>query len=483
MNRIETDVAVIGAGTAGLAAYRAAKAAGKRAVVIESTVYGTTCARVGCMPSKLLIAPAEAAHTFEKLPRFGMSVDAPLVVDGKAIMTRVRAERDRFVGFVLKGVEDIPAVDKIFGRATFVDDHTLTISDGSTVVARSVVIATGSTPSFPPVWKALGDRLITNDHVFELPTLPESVAVFGPGVIGLELGQALHRLGVRVKVFGRGGGVGPLSDPAVLDEARKVLGEEFYLDTDAHANVRRDGDHVVVEFKALDGTDQVERFDYLLAATGRTPNVHGIGLEHTSLACNAHGIPSFDRDSLQCGSSSIFIAGDVNNDVPVLHEAADEGRIAGDNAARFPAVGKGLRRAPLGIMFTDPQIAIVGNGYRAAKAFAHVIGEVSFVDQGRSRVMLRNQGLLHIYAEIGTGRFLGSEMLGPDAEHIAHLLSWALQMKLTIAQMLEMPFYHPVVQEGLRTALRDTQVKLDAAAAAALDAEDDSANASMRKAA
>ncbi len=91
-------------------------------------------------------------------------------------------------------------------------------------------------------------------------------------------------------------------------------------------------------------------------------------------------------------------------------------------------------------------------------------GEVSFEDQGRARVMMRNKGLLHIYAEIGTGRFLGAEMIGPDAEHIAHLLSWALQMNCTIAQMLEMPFYHPVVQEGLRTALRDTQAKLDEAA-------------------
>jgi dihydrolipoamide dehydrogenase len=463
MNRIETDVAVIGAGTAGLAAYRAARAAGKRAILIESTVYGTTCARVGCMPSKLLIAPAEAAHTMAKLPAFGISFDGPLTIDGKAIMERVRSERDRFVGFVVRGVDEIAEGDKIFGRAAFVDDHTLSIERGPTVAAKAVVIATGSTPTYPPIWKSLGDRLITNDEIFELPDLPKSVAVFGPGVIGLELGQALHRLGVRIKVFGRGGGVGPLGDPAVLAEAQKVLGAEFYLDTNAHANVHRDGDEVVVEFKALDGTDRVERFDYLLAATGRGANVHGIGLEHTSLERNAHGVPLFDRETLQCGTSSIFIAGDVNNDVPVLHEAADEGRIAGDNAARFPSVKPGLRRAAIGIMFTDPQIAIVGHGYRAAQAFDHVIGEVSFVDQGRSRVMLRNQGLLRIYAEVGSGHFLGAEMLGPDAEHIAHLLSWALQMRLTIGQMLEMPFYHPVVEEGLRTALRDTQAKLDAA--------------------
>ena len=79
----------------------------------------------------------------------------------------------------------------------------------------------------------------------------------------------------------------------------------------------------------------------------------------------------------------------------------------------------------------------------------------SFEDQGRSRVMLRNHGLLRVYADPETGRFLGAEMVGPDAEHIGHLLAWALQAGMTVTQMLEMPFYHPVVEEGLRTALRD----------------------------
>ena len=464
MDRIETDVAVIGAGTAGLAAHRAAKAAGKSAVIIESGPYGTTCARVGCMPSKLMIAPAEAAHALDRLAGFGLSVGGELKVDGRAVMKRVQSERDRFVGFVTRGVDDIPAADRLRGHAMFTDPHTLSIDTGQTVRAKAIVIATGSTPNFPPVWKALGDRLLTNEQVFELEDLPESVAVFGPGVIGLELGQALHRLGVRIKVFGRGGGIGPVGDPAVLAEARAIIGGELYLDTNAHADVQREGDEVVVAFKDLDGVHRVERFEYLLAATGRTPNVHRIGLENAGVVCSAHGIPDFDRDTMQCGQSSIFIAGDVNNDVPVLHEAADEGRIAGENAARFPNVKPELRRAPLAIMFTDPQIAMVGNGYRAAQKVPHVTGEVSFVDQGRARVMLRNQGLLHIYAEIGSGRFLGAEMIGPDAEHIAHLLSWALQMNCTIAQMLEMPFYHPVVEEGLRTALRDTQARLDVAA-------------------
>jgi dihydrolipoyl dehydrogenase len=461
MRTVRTDVAVIGAGTAGLAAYRAAKAAGRSSILIEGGVYGTTCARVGCMPSKLLIAPAEAAHAVERFAGFGLRGDVS--IDGRAVMARVRRERDRFVGFVTQGVDALPAADKLHGYARFVDDTTLAVGD-LRVEARATVIATGSSPAYPPAWEALGDRLVTNETVFEWTDLPASVAVFGPGVIGLELGQALHRLGVRIKVFGRGGGVGPLADPELIAEARRVFDGEFYLDTDAHADVSREGGAVVVRYRAVDGETRVERFDYLLAATGRSPNLRQLAVEHTSVTRDARGVPVFDPETMQCGNAPIFIAGDATSDLPLLHEAADEGRIAGDNAARFPAVHAGMRRAPLAIVFTDPQIAIVGHGWRAARDVAHVAGTVSFDDQGRARVMQRNRGLLRVYAEAGTGLLLGAEMLGPDAEHLGHLLAWARQLNLTIADMLKLPFYHPVVEEGLRTALRDAYAKLDAAA-------------------
>jgi dihydrolipoamide dehydrogenase len=461
----DTDVAIIGAGTAGLAAYRTVKAAGQRALLIESGPYGTTCARVGCMPSKLLIAAAEAAHSFSRLPAFGLQPAGPIAVDGKAVMDRVKGERDRFAGFVIEDVEAFPAADKIRGHARFIDDHTLQVGDALTIRAPRVVIAAGSSPAHPAVWDALGDRMIVNDDVFQWAALPQRVAVFGPGVIGLEIGQALHRLGVRVKVFGRGGGIGPLSDPALLDSARRIFGAEFYLDTNAHAEVARHGDLIEVAYRALDGSSATESFDYLLAATGRRPNLSGLGLERTSLPLDAQGVPLFNRRTLQCGRSSIFIAGDVNNELALLHEAADEGRIAGENAAHYPDVRPGLRRAGLAVVFTDPQIAIVGGGWRDAQPVPHVAGEVSFHSQGRSRVMLRNKGLLHVYVAIEDGAFLGAEMLGPDAEHIGHLLAWALQMKLTVQQMLDMPFYHPVIEEGVRTALRDARAKLAAAQA------------------
>jgi dihydrolipoamide dehydrogenase len=214
------------------------------------------------------------------------------------------------------------------------------------------------------------------------------------------------------------------------------------------------GDEVEIDYIGPDGRPRTERFDYVLAATGRKPNVEHLALENAGVALDAKGVPVFDPYTLQSGGSSVFIAGDVSNYLPLLHEAADEGRIAGENAARFPNVAAGLRRTPLGIVFTDPQIAIVGPGFAHLKTHALATGEVSFEDQGRARVMLRNRGHLRVYGDPETGRFLGAEMVGPDAEHIGHLLAWALQSGMTVERMLEMPFYHPVVEEGLRTALR-----------------------------
>jgi dihydrolipoamide dehydrogenase len=124
----------------------------------------------------------------------------------------------------------------------------------------------------------------------------------------------------------------------------------------------------------------------------------------------------------------------------------------------------GHRTSPITVVFTDPQIALVGKSYSELKEtsdMCFVTGRVSFENQGRSRVMLKNKGVLHIYAEYGSGLFLGAEMFGPRAEHIAHLLAWVHQNNMCVPEILEMPYYHPTIEEGLRTALRDANRKLN----------------------
>jgi dihydrolipoamide dehydrogenase len=463
MKKLAVDVAVIGAGTAGLTAYRAASSHGARTVLIEGGPYGTTCARVGCMPSKLLIAASEAAHMLRAASVFGVHAGEARI-DGRAVMERVRRERDRFVGFVLEGVERIPAADKLRGHARFTGPHCLRVDDHTEIDAARIVIATGSTPTRLPQLAAAGARIETSDDVFYWDDLPASVAVLGSGVIGLELGQALSRLGVRVSIFARGGTVAQLTDPEVLRVAAQTLSGELDLRFQCTVvGAVQDGAEVALTMRNAAGKEGTERFECVLVAAGRTPNVASIGLEHSGLELGPKGIPRFDSRTMQCGASHIFIAGDANNERPLLPEAADHGKIAGDNAGRYPDVRPGLRRVPLGIAFTEPNIATLGAGCRTLSApgspkFA--VGQVSFDNQGRSRVMAQNQGMLRVYGEYGTGRFLGAEMIAPRGEHLAHMLAWACQARMTVEQMLEMPFYHPVIEEGVRTALRDLAASL-----------------------
>lgn len=467
MKKIQADIVVIGSGTAGMGAFRNARLHSDNVYLIENNVFGTTCARVGCMPSKLLIAAAEARHHALHTDPFGVHLDKDsIVVNGEEVMRRVKSERDRFVGFVVTDVEEWPADKRIMGSAKFIDEHTVQIDDHIQIAAKSFVIATGSRPVILPQWQSLGDRLIINDDVFSWDTLPKRVAVFGPGVIGLELGQALHRLGVKVEIFGLGGIIGGISDPVVSDEAKAVFGEELKLHLDAKTEVKLDADGNVEVHWEQDGEKGVFVAEYMLAAVGRRPNVDNIGLENINIDKDARGVPVADPLTMQTSIPHIFIAGDASNQLPLLHEAADQGKIAGDNAGRYPNIGSGLRRSTIGVVFTSPQIGFVGLKYAQVaaqyQADEFVIGEVSFKNQGRSRVMLVNKGHMRLYAEKATGRFIGAEIVGPAAEHLAHLLAWAHQMKMTVPQMLDMPFYHPVIEEGLRTALRDADAKLKA---------------------
>jgi len=464
METRHVDIAIIGAGSAGMGAYREARKLTDSIALIEGGEYGTTCARVGCMPSKLLIAAAESAHAAQKAEVFGVNV-SKVEIDGKAVMERVKSERDRFVGFVVEDINDFDEAHHVRGYVSFKDAHTLMIDRHTQIIAKRIVIAVGSRPYIPEALYGAGESLLINDDIFELEDLPYSVAVMGTGVIGLELGQALSRLGVKVSMFARSDSIGGIADPAIKAYAARTFSKEFEL----HMNTRvlaanRVGKGAQIEYQSADGETHRQVVEYVLAATGRVSNLDRLNIEQAGLQFDATGVPDYNRQTMQSKVPHIFIAGDANNELPLLHEASDEGRIAGRNAGLFPAVEDGLRRAHLGVVFSDPQIASIGKRAHELEENSFVVGEVSFESQGRSRVMAKNKGILKVYAELDSGRLLGAEMFGPAAEHIGHLLSWAIQQQLSVARILEMPFYHPVIEEGLRTALRDVAQKLQQSA-------------------
>lgn len=453
------DVAIVGAGTAGLAALSVVRRQTDNFVIVNDGPYGTTCARVGCMPSKALIEVATHFHHRRAFADMGIRGAEHLAADVPAVLARVRRIRDDLVQGVLALTEGL-GERNVAGRARFVGPQALEVN-GTRIEAERIIIATGSRPVVPASWRALGDRVITTDALFEQPDLPRRLAVIGLGAIGAEMAQALARLGLEVSGFDALERVGGLTDPAVSESAVAALRGELAVHLGAPAELAAEGAGVRV---TVAGASVVA--DKALVALGRRPNLDELGLENLGVALE-RGMPPFDQRTMQIADLPVYIAGDADARAPILHEAADDGWIAGTNALRN-APERFERRARLGVVFTDPNIAVVGRPFAELEQGEAVIGEVNLEGQGRLRMSNNDRGVIRVYAERSSGRLIGAELCAPHGEHIAHLLALAVQQRLTLAELLRMPFYHPTLEEALRAALRSAAKQIPGARGADL---------------
>ncbi|MDZ4678446.1 MAG: dihydrolipoyl dehydrogenase [Oligoflexia bacterium] len=445
MSKKVFDVAVIGAGTAGLSTVSEIQRHTDNFVLINKGEYGTTCARVGCMPSKVLIQVANDFYSRKIFAKEGIKGSQYLEAKSDLVMKYVRSLRDRFVKSVINDVRKIG--DKnLQGSARFLDPTILQVGP-HIIKARKVIIATGTTPVIPSDWLNLKNLILTTDQLFEEKILPSSMVTVGLGPIGLEMGQALHRLGVKMTGVGQSKFIGNLSDPVVNGYAIKLLGLEFELNLGHEAVVKEKNKKLTIT--AGKKTYKVEK---VLASLGRKPNLSGLGLKEIGIKFDKNEIPVFNINTLQVGKFPIFIVGDVKHYRSVLHEAADDGRIAGFNSMqKKPQAFE--RRIPLNITFCDPNIATVGKTFESLTHEKFITGE-SIFDSGRS-IILGSTGILRIYGKPKTGLLLGAEMIAPAGEHLAHLIACMIHQKMTVFDALKLPIYHPTLEEGLRHALRD----------------------------
>lgn len=449
----EVDVAIIGAGSAGLFALSQVRKKTDSYVLIDGGELGTTCARVGCMPSKVLIQVAEDFHRRKIFEREGIEGAEALRVDIPEAMEHVQDLRDTFVDRTLGTTDNLDDAHLLEGYAKFISEDMLEVN-GEEIRAKKIIIATGSSPIIPAAWQSCAENILNTDEVFELEDLPASMAVVGLGSIGLEIGQAVSRLGVDVTGIDQQETVAKLADSVVSDLAVDTMRKEFPLWLGAVANLEMHEDGIKVS--SGDKSVVVEK---VLASLGRRPNLDKLGLENLSIELDDRGIPVYNPNTMQLGDSSIFIAGDVNADRALLHEAGHEGRVAGYNAVHEVTAFK--RKTFLGITFCDPNVATVGAQLDELNTADIAIGEIQFGPVGRALIMGKNRGVLRVYANKADGRLLGAAMACVKAENLAHLLAWSIQQGLSVQDLLKMPFYHPVIEEALQAALYNALGQLD----------------------
>ncbi len=450
----EVDVAILGAGSAGLFALSQVKRETDNYVLINGGELGTTCARVGCMPSKVLIQVAEDFHRKSIFEREGIDGAEELSIDIPAAMEHVQDLRDVFVDRTLGVTDELDETHLIDGYAKFIANDTVEVN-GEQIKAKSIIIATGSTPVIPSAWQDFADDVVTTDEFFELEDLPVSMAVIGLGSIGLEIGQSLHRMGVKVVGVDQLETVAKLEDEEVNRLAVAVIGKEFPLWLGQAAILEKIDNGIQVTA----GENQ-QVVDKVLASLGRKPNLDNLNLQATDIKLDANGIPLYDPLTMQIGDLPIYIAGDVNADRPLLHEAGHEGRVAGYNAVHQP-VEKFKRKVALGITFCEPNIATAGAQLSELNEEDIAIGEIQFSPVGRALIMGKNRGLLRLYVRKSDGLLLGACMCCVKAENLAHLISWSIQSGMSVFDMLKMPFYHPVIEEALQAALYNVLAQLD----------------------
>jgi dihydrolipoamide dehydrogenase len=457
------DLIIIGAGTAGISAYNEAIKYTQNILIINDGSWDTTCARVGCMPSKLLISSANRMHDIQTAEELALKHNA--VIHTSDVMQRVHVLRERFIRATLKGVDQWDSSHKISGKAKFIDPQTIEVN-GQSYRAKSFIVAVGSRPNIDETLKQqLKEKYITSNEIFEFSQLPKSLAVIGSGIIAIELAQAMQRLGVQTTMFARSQKVGALTSPILQKLAQEQLSKELNIKFKTLPDeIEIQADEIIkINFTENDQTKSIE-VEYVLGATGRQSNIDRLGLDQlNSTFKDIKNLP-IDKETKQLANLPIFIVGDAAPDAPIQHEAAHAGKQAVYNCLNYPDVKPIPALIPLAIVFCHPEMAIVGKSFKQLEDqhIEFIRGFVSYENQGRALVLAENSGGIEVYIAKKSGKLLGAELFCSQAEHLAHLLAWMIDADQDIYQILKKPFYHPTLEEGLRTAFKHARRQLDA---------------------
>ena len=440
------DVLVLGGGSAGTAAARAATLAGARTAMINDGEPGGLCILRGCMPTKAMLASAHALHETRRLGPFGIRLDGAAAADFPAVMDRKDALVARFLRAKLASIER-GGYEVIDGRGRFAPGGGVEVN-GRVLRARGYVLATGSEPARLPIPGFDCVPVWSSDDVMELRRRPESLLVQGAGPIGLELAQFFARMGTRVLLVNRS----PLlsrHDPDSGRELHAALADEENLELAVPGAIEvltPDGDGLRAQVRHAGDTRTV-RADALLVATGRLAALDGLGLEHLGLERHR---PALAVDAtMATAHPDVWVAGDATHEHQILHRANEEGAVAGHNAA----VGRGERsvddRLLMSVVFTDPPFARVGLSEQDAADAGRdaVVGAARFPETGRAITMETRHGLWKLVVDRESGEILGSTVLGPRADDLVHTVSAMMYYRGRVEDILRMPWYHPTLSE------------------------------------
>jgi len=439
------EVAVIGGGSAGFAAARAAAGAGLRTALLEGAAeVGGLCILHGCMPTKRLLYAAEVLEHARRASQWGLRIPearfdfAQVMARKDALIQEFAADRRR--GLSEGGFQFIPA------RARFVDAHTLALDSGARLTAGAFIIATGSTVAPCPVPSLEQLGYLTSDAALALARLPESLTVLGGGPLGSEFAQFFARFEVKVTLVQRDerllnhfdGDAGAVLEEVFRQEGIAVFTGARLIEAQRQGNLKE----VLIEQRGRQTRIAAEE---ILFALGRVPNLGSLGLESAGVKTEAGRILA-DR-YLETSVPHIYAAGDCVGPRDMVHRAIQQAEVAAHNIAH-PHQRRAMdERLLVQVVFTEPQVATVGLTEQAAQreSIPYLTASAPFTDSGKAIVMEATAGFVKLLAEPSRGEILGACCVGPQGGELIHEIVAAMQGRLTVRELAGLPHYHPTL--------------------------------------
>lgn len=461
------DVISIGAGSGGCASAIRSADLGKKVALVEyrrKGGTGGTCINRGCIPTKVLVKSAQVLSDIENSVLYGIEVDG-INIDMEAIQKKknsiVRSLAFGLDNFLIKSRK----IDRLWGRARFVDQHTLVVDDGSVeqqITAANIVVATGSEPAMIPSFNIDRQNILTSDEALDLTRIPESMLIVGAGALGLEFAHVFSTFGCKVTVAEMMPHVVPaLNDTSITGLVEKHL---KHSGIDVRTGTRIADIKVIENNKVLcsfENGDYVEA-EKALVAIGRSLNTKDLCLMDIGVETSAKGLIMVD-EQMRTSVKHIYAVGDIVQGPQLSHKAQKEGLIAAEAIAGLDS--KMNYDAIPWVIFMQPEIAAVGitSGDAAELGIEIIRGQMRFMANEKATTMQKTNGLIKIVARKDNRQVIGGQIFGVDASILIQEIALAVDQKLTIDKLADSVHAHPtlseIVMETAKNALGKSFVK------------------------
>jgi len=447
--RYDYDLVVIGGGAAGLVAATGSASLGAKTALIEKNKLGGDCTWYGCVPSKALLKSSQALSTVKRIGEFGIAVSGNPQYDARGVMSHVRNIVKDISTHHPPEVFEKRGIKVLFGNPSFIDSNNIKLND-SNISAKRFIICPGSHPLVPPIDGLKDIDYLTNETIFDLEVLPKSIAVLGGGPIGIEMSQALSRLGVRVSII-------EMLDRLLFredEETAKVLsdvltkgGVEVYTGQKA-VKFSKEGESVAITLEDKNGKSSVVKAEKTLIAIGRAANVQGLDLEKAGVKYSNKGIEA-DK-TLRTSTKNIYAAGDVIGPYQFSHMAEYQAIIAVGNAL-FPFKIKADYNTVPWCTFTEPEVAHLGLTESEARAHYKNIKvyRSRYSENDRAVTDLETEGFAKVICD-KKGRIIGAHIAGPRAGELLHEYVLAKSAKLNIGKLSSAIHIYPTLSQVVK---------------------------------